>query len=76
MLIVLEFWETTEGATPQTMTYPKETQNEAMSSYHYILSQASVSQHYKHGALVMNTDGKYLARESYTHTGGENNDTN
>ena len=73
MLIVLELWEPTPGATPQTMTYPKETKSEAMSSYHYILSQAAVSQHYRHGAIVMTTDGKYLARESYTHIpeGGE-----
>lgn len=71
MLIVLEVWEPTQGGTPQTVTYTKETKEEAMSSYHYILSQAAVSQHYKHGAIVMTTDGKYLARESYMHIGGD-----
>ena len=67
MLIVLELWEPTQGATPQTITYPRETQYEAMSSYHLILSQAAVSKHYRHGAIVMQTDGKYLARESFLH---------
>lgn len=71
MYIVLEIWEPTAGEIPQTMTYPKETQNEAMSSYHYLLSQAAVSQYYRHGAIVMTTDGRYLARESFEHERSE-----
>ena len=67
MLIVLELWEPTHGATPQTTTYPRETEDEAFSTYHYILYQAAVSQHYKHTAIIMKTDGTYLGRESYTH---------
>lgn len=78
MFIVLEIWEPMYGETPQTMTYPKETKDEAMSSYHYILSQAALSQHYRHGAIVMTTDGRYLARESYEHSHEEEieNDSN
>lgn len=67
MYIVIEFWTTEQGVTPQTVTYPRETKNEAMSTYHYILHQASVSTHYKYGALVMDDEGRYLARECYAH---------
>lgn len=69
MFIVLEIAEHTQGEAPVVVNYPKETENEAMSSYHLILSQASVSEYYIHTAIVMTTDGKYIARESYKHTG-------
>ena len=67
MFLVLEIWEPTEGAEPQTVTYPRATENEAMSSYHIILSQAAVSQHFRHGAIIMRPDGKYIDRQSFTH---------
>ncbi len=65
--LVIEIWEPTDGATPQTITYPKETKDEAFSTFHYILYQAAVSSHYRHGAVLMEPDGKYLGRESYVH---------
>jgi len=67
MFLVLEIWEPTEGAEPQTIAYPRATENEAMSSYHIILSQAAVSQHFRHGAIIMRPDGKYIDRQSFTH---------
>lgn len=67
MYTVIEFWTPNKGEAQQTISYSKGTRDEAMSSYHYILHQAAVSEHYKHGALVIDGDGKYLARESFTH---------
>lgn len=76
MYIVLEIWEPTPGETPQTISYPKATKDEAMSSYHYILHQAAISSHYQHGAIIMESDGRYIARECYTHynQGSDSND--
>ena len=74
MYIILEIQEQNEGAIPNTITYTAETTDGAMSKYHYILHYASVSNLFRHGAIVMTTDGKYIARESYKHIGGENND--
>lgn len=67
MYTVIEFW-TDDGATAQqTVSYPRNTKNEALSSYYYILYQAAMSNHYKHGALIIDADGKYLARECFNH---------
>lgn len=75
MYIILEIQEQTEGVTPNTITYTTETTDEAMSKYHYILHYAAVSNLFRHGAIVMTTDGKYIARECYRHVdNGENND--
>lgn len=67
MFIVLEFWTTEKDAQPQTISYMKETKDEAMSSYHLVLHQAAVSQHLKHGAIIMDDEGRYLARECFIH---------
>lgn len=75
MYIVLEIQEQTEGCTPNTITYTAETLDEAKSKYHYVLSYASVSNLYRHGAIIMRTDGHYIDNESYLHLGGEDNGT-
>lgn len=75
MYIVLEIQEETEGCTPNTITYTAETLDEAKSKFHYILSYASVSNLYRHGAIIMKTDGRYLGNESFLHL-GEQNGTN
>ncbi len=75
MLIILEIQEETEGCTPNTITYTAQTMDEAKSKYHYILSYASVSNLYRHGAIIMKTDGRYIDHESYLHLGGEANGT-
>lgn len=67
MFTVIEFWTETESSAQQIMSYAKETKDEAMSSYHYVLYLAAVSSHFKHGALVIDNEGKYIARECYKH---------
>lgn len=76
MYTVIEFWTETAGAAQQTVSYTKNTKDEALSSYHYVLYLAAVSSHYKHGAIVIDNEGKYLAREVYTHYSqvGDSND--
>lgn len=44
------------------------TKNEAMSMYHGILFAAAVSEVQCHTAMVIDEEGKTLARESYHHT--------
>lgn len=74
MYIILEIQESTEGGTPNTITYTAETLNEAKSKFHYILHYAAVSELYRHGAVLMMTDGRYVANESYIHAIEVNND--
>lgn len=76
MYIILEIQEAASGSIPNTITYTAETMDEAMSKYHYILHYASVSNLLRHGAIIMTTDGKYIARECYKHVDGETNVTN
>lgn len=75
MYIILEIQETTEGSTPNTITYTAETLNEAKSKFHYILHYAAVSEVYRHGAVLMMTDGRCVANESYVHNSEVNNDS-
>lgn len=67
MYTVIEFWRETSEATMQTINYAKATRDEAMSSYHYILYQAGVSSHYKHGAVCIDDEGRTVARDCYFH---------
>lgn len=67
MFSIIEFWTTEAGGSQQTIVYPKSDKDEAMSSYHYVLHLAAVSAHYKHGALLIDDEGRYLARECFTH---------
>ena len=75
MYIVLEIQEPTEGGTPATITHIAPTLNDAMSKYHDILHYAAISELFRHSAVVMTTDGKYVARESYKHAAEVNNET-
>ena len=65
MYIVIEL-QTTQGQTAN-IVQTKETLNEAMSTYHSILASASVSSVEYHTAVVMDIEGKYVARECYKH---------
>lgn len=67
MYIVLEIWQPTPQEMLQTTSYSKSTRDEAMATYHYILHEAAVSSYYKHGAIVIDAEGQYIARESFTH---------
>ena len=68
MYIVIEL-QTSNGQTANIVT-TKETKEEAMSSYHMILAAAAVSQVEYHTAVVMDEEGRYLARECYKHYSG------
>ena len=65
MYIIVEL-QTTNGQTAN-IVQTKENLNEAMSAYHMILANASVSSVEYHTAVVMDVEGKYIARECYKH---------
>lgn len=44
-----------------------ETKNEAMSKFHTVLASAAISPVEMHTCVVMDEEGKYLARECYKH---------
>ena len=67
MYIILEIQEQEQGSVPATLTYTAETLDEAKSKYHSILQYAAASTIYRHSAVVIDTNGKYLARECYEH---------
>lgn len=73
MYIVLEIQEETAGGTPNTITYNMPTLSEAKSKYHYVLHYAAISNLYRHSAVLMQTDGRYIEQESFLHPGGDNN---
>lgn len=75
MYTILEL-QTNNGQTSiPTPIKTAETKNEAMSKYHGILFAAAVSAVECHTAMVVDQEGKTLARESYYHaaepSGGE-----
>lgn len=65
MFIVIEL-QTVGGQTANTVQ-TKATKAEAMSAYHMILASAAVSDIEYHTAVVMDEQGRYLARECYEH---------
>jgi len=65
MYIIIEL-QTTGGQTANIVT-TKATKEEAMSVYHTILASASISSVEYHTAVVMDEEGRYLARECYQH---------
>lgn len=67
MFIVLEIQQTTEASVPNTITYTAETLDEAKSKYHYVLSYCATSELRRHGAIIMQTDGRYVDRECFEH---------
>ena len=71
MYIIVEL-QTTNGKTANIVT-TKDTLNEAMSAYHMILASASISSVEYHTAVVMDVEGRYLARECYQHKVGDDN---
>lgn len=45
--------------------------NQAESKYHQVLSAAAVSEVPKHAAVLMNSEGGFMAAQCYEHEGGE-----
>ena len=70
MFIILEIQESEYGVTPATLVFTAATKNEALSKWHEILKYAAVSSLYRHSAVVLDTEGKAIARESYEHING------
>ena len=66
MFYILEIQEMADGQKAHLMK-TAETKNEALSEYYNILHYAAISTNPIHTAVVMTSDGKYVARESFTH---------
>ena len=71
MYIILEL-QTSNGQTANIVT-TKDTKDKAMSVYHSILAAAAVSSVQYHTAVVMDEEGRYLARECYQHEVSDGN---
>ena len=69
MYIIIEL-QTTGGQTANIVT-TKDSKEAALSKYHSILAAAATSKVEYHTALVMDPEGKYLARECYKHINEE-----
>lgn len=65
MFIIIEL-QTNDGVTGN-IVQTCDTKSEAMSVYHSILASAAVSTVHCHTALVIDVEGKTIARESYSH---------
>ena len=65
MFIVLELQATSDDVAHIFTTY--DTQAEAESNYHLVLSAAAVSTIPSHSALLMTADGQVLRSETYKH---------
>lgn len=71
MYYIAEIQENADG-TGAVLTYTETTRNGAFSKYHDILHYAAVSNVHLHSAVLMQNDGKYLARETFVHEVEEN----
>jgi len=67
MYVILELQVINGNISVVTPIQMAETQKEAMSKYHGILSVAAVSSVPIHSAIVINERGEYVARETYEH---------
>ena len=65
MYIIIEL-QTTDGQTAN-IVQTKATKDEAMSVYHQILAAAAISSVEYHTAIVVDKEGRYIARECYRH---------
>lgn len=68
MYYILEIQEQNDG-TAGTLIYKENTRNEALSKYYDILHYAAISSVPVHTAVLIENDGRYIARESFTHRG-------
>lgn len=66
MYIVIELQTDNEGHTANIVT-TKETEAMAKSAFHSICSSAAISNVRYHTALVVDPQGRYLARECFEH---------
>lgn len=66
MYYILEIQEQQNGSG-SVLPYTATTKESALSKWHEILMYAAISSIYHHTALVVDAEGKYIARESFTH---------
>ena len=64
--IVIELQTAQDGTVANIVTSHDE-RNVAESKYHQVLSAAAVSQLPKHAAVLMSSDGGFIAAECYEH---------
>lgn len=76
MYLILEIQQATSESQPAFLNHVAETKNQAISTYHSVLSFAAISSNYIHTAILMTLDGKYLMRESFLHPSTETSETN
>lgn len=76
MYLILEIQQATSESQPAFLNHVAETKNQAISTYHSVLSFAAISSNYIHTAILMTLDGKYLMRESFFHPSTEISETN
>ena len=55
-----------QGGTGATLVTEHNTKNEALSKYHTVLSFAAVSELPAHSCVVLDEEGRTIARESFT----------
>ena len=64
--IVIEL-QTAQDGTVANIVTSHDTRNAAESKYHQVLSAAAISQVSKHAAVLMGSDGGFIAAECYEH---------
>lgn len=65
--IVIELQKLTEDADVSTIVYPKNTKEEAESTYYSILASAAISTIPVHGAIIIDEMGNPIKNNSYKH---------
>lgn len=73
MYIIIEL-QTTNGQTAN-IVQTRATKDEAMSVYHQILAAAAISSVEYHTAIVVDKEGRYIARECYKHSKTSNTES-
>ena len=66
MFYIVETQENKDG-TASILTYTEQGKNEAISTWHNILHYAAVSSIYRHSCVILDSELKTVARESYLH---------
>ena len=66
MYIVIEI-QILDNGNPNVLHFEYTEQNRAYEKYHYILAEAAVSTCLVHTAVIMQTDGRIITRETFNH---------
>ena len=66
MFYIIETQEQADG-TAAMLTYQEQTKNDALSKWHSVLSFAAVSSIYIHSCIVLDSELKTIAKESFKH---------